>query len=201
MSMGEGIMFDTEKRDKKSMLLDAAAVVFSKDGYYKAKVEDIARHAGVGKGTVYEYFSSKKELFQEMVKGSLEEYEILIRQELDKVDRWDKKLEKLIEANFKFAEDYRNLAKVVSSDPGGLGEASKKWLINERVSMTKFVGDLISFGIKDGTFREVDPYFTSVAFLGVLGSVIGKLLFDDEPFQHDEVKNKLMDIFLNGIRF
>lgn len=193
-------MFDTEKRDKKSMLLDAAAVVFSKDGYYKAKVEDIARHAGVGKGTVYEYFSSKKELFQEMVKGSLEEYEILIRQELDKVDRWDKKLEKLIEANFKFAEDYRNLAKVVSSDPGGLGEASKKWLINERVSMTKFVGDLISFGIKDGTFREVDPYFTSVAFLGVLGSVIGKLLFDDEPFQHDEVKNKLMDIFLNGIR-
>lgn len=200
MSMGEGIMFDTEKRDKKSMLLDAAAVVFSKDGYYKAKVEDIARHAGVGKGTVYEYFSSKKELFQEMVKGSLEEYEILIRQELDKVDRWDKKLEKLIEANFKFAEDYRNLAKVVSSDPGGLGEASKKWLINERVSMTKFVGDLISFGIKDGTFREVDPYFTSVAFLGVLGSVIGKLLFDDEPFQHDEVKNKLMDIFLNGIR-
>lgn len=193
-------MVDTEKQDKKRMLLNAAAVVFSRDGYYKAKVEDIAKYAGVGKGTVYEYFDSKKELFKDMVKGSLEEYEVLIRKETDSVNSCDKKLEKLIEANIKFASNYRDLAKIVSSDPGGIGEESKRWLINERISMIKFTEDIVLCGIEDGTFREVDPYFTSVAFLGVLGSVIGKLLFDDEPFQHDEVKNKLMDIFLNGIR-
>ncbi len=192
-------MFDAEKQDKKSMLLNAAAAVFSRDGYYKAKVEDIAKHAGVGKGTIYEYFTSKKELFQEMVRGSLEEYEILIRQEVDSVKGWDKKLEKLIEANIKFASNYRNLAKIVSSDPGSIGEASKKWLINERISMTKFIEDIILCGIEDSTFREVDPNITAIAFLGALGSVVGKLLFDDDSFQQSEVKQKLMDIFIGGI--
>ena len=167
--------------------------------YYKAKVEDIAKHAGVGKGTIYEYFTSKKALFQEMVRGSLEEYEILIRQEVDSVKGWDKKLGKLIEANIKFAANYRDLAKIVSSDPGSIGEASKKWLINERISMIKFIEDIILCGIEDSTFREVDPNITAIAFLGALGSVVGKLLFDDDPFQQSEVKQKLMDIFIGGI--
>ena len=134
-----------------------------------------------------------------MVRGSLEEYEILIRQEVDSVKGWDKKLEKLIEANIKFAANYRNLAKIVSSDPGSIGEASKKWLINERISMIKFIEDIILCGIEDSTFREVDPNITAIAFLGALGSVVGKLLFDDDPFQQSEVKQKLMDIFIGGI--
>ena len=37
------------KEQKRSNILNAAATVFSKDGYHQAKVEDIARMAGIGK--------------------------------------------------------------------------------------------------------------------------------------------------------
>ncbi len=48
---------------KRSVLVGAAAEVFARQGFAATRVSDIAECAGVGKGTVYEYFSSKEELF------------------------------------------------------------------------------------------------------------------------------------------
>ena len=48
---------------KRELLLQAAAVVFARQGFVATRVADIAAEAGVGKGTVYEYFSSKDELY------------------------------------------------------------------------------------------------------------------------------------------
>ena len=49
--------------DKHELLLRAAATVFAHRGFTAARISDIAIEAGVGKGTVYEYFSSKDELY------------------------------------------------------------------------------------------------------------------------------------------
>jgi AcrR family transcriptional regulator len=47
---------------RPSQILDAAARVLRRDGFAKATIEDIAADAGLGKGTVYEYFGSKTQL-------------------------------------------------------------------------------------------------------------------------------------------
>jgi len=48
--------------DKRPRLVEAACAVFAEKGYASTRVAEIAERAGVGKGTVYEYFSSKEEL-------------------------------------------------------------------------------------------------------------------------------------------
>jgi AcrR family transcriptional regulator len=50
------------RSDKRLRLVEAACAVFAEKGYASTKVAEIAERAGVGKGTVYEYFSSKEEL-------------------------------------------------------------------------------------------------------------------------------------------
>jgi len=51
-------------RDRKAKLItEAAAAVFAERGFRSARVADIAERAGIGKGTVYEYFRSKEDLF------------------------------------------------------------------------------------------------------------------------------------------
>ena len=52
----------TTRGDKRPRLVTAATAVFAEKGYASTRVADIAERAGVGKGTVYEYFSSKEEL-------------------------------------------------------------------------------------------------------------------------------------------
>ncbi len=53
-----------DKEAKRHQLLEAALVVFNRHGYDRATISSIALEAGVGKGTVYEYFESKGALFE-----------------------------------------------------------------------------------------------------------------------------------------
>jgi AcrR family transcriptional regulator len=50
-------------RDKAARILDAAEELLVGFGYRRVTVDDVARRAGVGKGTVYLYWPSKRELF------------------------------------------------------------------------------------------------------------------------------------------
>jgi AcrR family transcriptional regulator len=50
-----------DKREKE--ILEAAAAVFAERGFRTTRVADVAERAGIGKGTVYEYFRSKEDLF------------------------------------------------------------------------------------------------------------------------------------------
>jgi AcrR family transcriptional regulator len=52
-----------DRASKHQLLVESAAEVFATQGFTNTRVADIAQRAGVAKGTVYEYFSSKEELF------------------------------------------------------------------------------------------------------------------------------------------
>ena len=52
------------RQGKRDAIMDAAIEVFGKNGLDGANVDDIARTAGVAKGTIYLYFTSKHEIFE-----------------------------------------------------------------------------------------------------------------------------------------
>jgi AcrR family transcriptional regulator len=62
---------------RKKAIIDAAVGVFAQKGYAAARIIEVARAASVGKGTIYEYFRSKEELFfavfEEIMLGAGEE--------------------------------------------------------------------------------------------------------------------------------
>lgn len=57
--------------DRRAAILDAALEEFSASGFAAARLEDVARRAGVAKGTIYLYFSDKEVLFQELIRAFL----------------------------------------------------------------------------------------------------------------------------------
>ncbi|MCJ7801175.1 MAG: TetR/AcrR family transcriptional regulator, partial [Candidatus Marinimicrobia bacterium] len=54
--------------DKRTQILHSAIGLFAKKGLERGKIADIAKHAGIGKGTIYEYFKSKDEIFRAIEK-------------------------------------------------------------------------------------------------------------------------------------
>lgn len=56
---------------KRAAILSAALEEFSARGFAAARLEDVARRAGVAKGTIYLYFRDKETLFQELVRAEL----------------------------------------------------------------------------------------------------------------------------------
>ena len=60
--------------ERPRQILEAALAVFAERGLSAARLEDIAKRAGVSKGTIYLYFPNKEELFREVVRNSVIAY-------------------------------------------------------------------------------------------------------------------------------
>lgn len=73
---------DTKKRKnkkvaenpKKKMLIEAARIVFLKEGLYEASIDDIAKAAGLSKRTIYKYFLNRDELLAEALAYDFENW-------------------------------------------------------------------------------------------------------------------------------
>ena len=57
--------------ERRDAILAAALEEFSGHGFAAARLEDVARRAGVAKGTIYLYFADKETLFQELIRWQL----------------------------------------------------------------------------------------------------------------------------------
>lgn len=57
--------------DRRKAILAAALAVFSEGGFAQARLDDVARKAGIAKGTVYLYFPTKEALFEELIRSAV----------------------------------------------------------------------------------------------------------------------------------
>jgi AcrR family transcriptional regulator len=55
---------EEKKKKTKRSILEAAISLFNENGYDNTSIEQISKNAGVGKGTIYSYFDSKKSIIK-----------------------------------------------------------------------------------------------------------------------------------------
>jgi AcrR family transcriptional regulator/predicted DNA-binding transcriptional regulator AlpA len=189
-------MSDEERR--ASSILDAAFNVFSQKGYHNATVDDIAREAEVSKGTCYQYFSGKEEIFiatmERTLKTLLAEAEAAGAQARDALTRLGLK-------GLTFISKYRDLqfmfVGIVSEVLGGNDKLRRKAdEIFNRVA--DFLAEDIRAGIKEGLFREVDPKTVSFALIGI-AEIVGNLYLIEEEFDVLQFFVSLMDFMQHGL--
>ncbi|WP_226669545.1 TetR/AcrR family transcriptional regulator [Metabacillus litoralis] len=82
----------TRGEDQKAKIIDAAQQIFGKKGYYDTKMLEIAELAGVSKGTIYLYFSSKDELYIETHDRGFRQYLVMLENEVNKFTTFKEKL-------------------------------------------------------------------------------------------------------------
>jgi len=65
--------FEDIREEKKSHIMNVALEHFAKEGYHNTTISHIAKHAGISKGLMYNYFESKEELLSEIINRSMDE--------------------------------------------------------------------------------------------------------------------------------
>ena len=56
------------REEMRNTILQKSLLYFARNGFAGTKISDLARNIGIGQGTIYVYFDSKEELFQEILK-------------------------------------------------------------------------------------------------------------------------------------
>jgi len=66
--------FENIRQEKREIILDTALEVFATHGYHGSSISTIAKHAGISKGLLYNYFESKEELLKVIVNEGFKEF-------------------------------------------------------------------------------------------------------------------------------
>jgi AcrR family transcriptional regulator len=105
--------------ERRTGILDAALAVFSERGYHDASIDEIAGEAGVSKALIYEHFSSKQELYGELIARNARDLTQRVAGALSgvEVESTAERLATGLEAFFAFVEERRAAWRILFRDP------------------------------------------------------------------------------------
>ncbi len=72
--------------DRKTLILDCAKKLFSKKGYYNTQISDIVKTAKIARGTIYQYFLNKDDIFITLLENYYKKWEQTILVKADDID-------------------------------------------------------------------------------------------------------------------
>ena len=161
-----------EKNIKRNEILDSARLLFKENGFHKIKMEDIALKAGVGKGTLYEYFSSKQEIFDE----ACVEYVKSIRDRIKETSEMDISFKDKLVLLFNgkqtdIEEDFeKNPVDYIMAYKNIISEKILKTLFEYVADMNKIIVNIIDQGKAEGVVtKEIPSTVIACSVVGTLG--------------------------------
>ncbi len=196
-----------DKEAKKMDILHVAMRVFARKGVVKTKMIDIATEAGIGKGTIYEYFQSKEDIFTTSFAYFFESLEANVTQAISSEPNPIKQLRILAELSLKSVlhgnADYADIMMefwaegVRNKDEELLKKINLKGVYTEyRALVTK----ILENGIEQGVFRSIDPTTAASVFIGAFDGVMLQWIMDRKAINLDKIVDFLLDGFVNGIK-
>jgi AcrR family transcriptional regulator len=189
-------MSDEERRTEE--ILSAAFRIFSIKGYHNATVDDIAQEAGISKGTCYQYFTGKEDIFIATMERTLAT--LLTEAEAAAGETRDA-LTRLGIEGLTFISKYSNLQfmfmGMISEALGG-NERLKKKAAEVFGKVAEFLSRDIERGIAEGVFRPTDPTTVAYALLGI-AEVVGNRYVVEEDFDVLSFFINLMDFLQHGL--
>jgi AcrR family transcriptional regulator len=175
-------------------ILDAAAQLFAKHRYHEVRMDDIAAHAGVAKGTLYRYYRDKEELYLALtIHGTHCLYEEAQGQIIGPGNP-DQKLRDFISRIVRFYEQHPYFLELIQRIETSGSTASVSALRDIRTQWGRLVTDLIR-QISDAGPPVPHP---ELAALALLGSIRGILRFIPQPWP-DHLADWIYHQFMHGL--
>lgn len=187
------------KKGKRELIIEAAVQVFSTKGYHNTRMEEIALEAGVGKGTIYEYFSSKLHLFQEMMEESVRIYSQKLNSFKSESISFAEKIFLLLEGHIQFCKENKELTRIVFWDTEIFDEELKEWALMMRKDKEGLMNEAVQKAIDDGELKEINPRLITLLMGGVLGSLWAPITLEDWDVDAGELAQQITDVIMNGV--
>jgi AcrR family transcriptional regulator len=160
-------------------ILDAAAQLFAKHHYHEVRMDDIAAHAGVAKGTLYRYYHDKEDLYLALtIHGIQELYEQSQGQIVGPGDP-DQKLRDFITRIVRFYEQYPYFLELIQRIEASGSTASVTALEDIRTQWYHLVTGLITQLNDARQPLSADPDLAALALLGIIRGI---LRFTPQPW-------------------
>ena len=157
-----------EREERRIAILRSAIEIFSQNGFYKSKIQEIAKNAGIGKGTIYQYFESKKQLFEEMIKYSIEIYSEDIIKIIEKNLDTREKILSFFKYHVKISHNYENVLQSIVNQSQS-DDMMRHCLLELKTRLYKLIEQIIKEGIAKAELRK--DLDVEIAVCSIVGTI------------------------------
>lgn len=194
----------TSREEIRGAILDAVGRMLLKYGYRKMTVEDIAREAGIGKGTVYLHFRSKEEValgwFDRAHCSTHDDLNAIAQSDLAPDQKLQELLVRRVTAGFDAAQEFaESLDELFAAVRPSLLARRQRYQAN----MAGIVADVLREGCARGTFGVADVDSVALSIVLAITSLLPYSLSVAQLGRRDEIEDRarvISGLLLNGLR-
>jgi AcrR family transcriptional regulator len=196
--MPRGIPLTPEEQDRRRHeIFDASVKLFLKQGFPETSMREVAGAAGIGKSTLYDYFPTKDDILIWGIEDIFVDLTAAARQALalplPAIDRLRRAMQNHVTALEASKEFYLRLSFEVQR----LSLQAQRRIQVRRHEYQDLIARLIAEGIREGSFRKVDPL--PVARMLIMAAT--PTIFTSRPSgTPQKMLNDTLDVVLRGLR-
>lgn len=190
---------------RRQHILDCAKQVFAQKGYYEAYVEDVIKVAHIGKGTIYEYFRNKEDLFLSLLIRSLEEWKRAVAVSHDEIKTLDAVtyFRHRIKRTLMFLNNDRQLTSILLKTGFGFNPHIQKIIGEFEKNIRKHITHDLRLAKHLGLLKnDIDLEVTASILIGGILMIAYQVILSTQTLNHDEIDmltNKYITLFAQGM--
>ncbi|MFB6467340.1 TetR/AcrR family transcriptional regulator [Cytobacillus sp. Hz8] len=181
--------------NRKQQIINAANKSFSLFGYKATTMDQVAKIANVGKGTIYNFFKNKEDLFDEIISSLIIEMKKAAEESFDESCTFYENVHRAIYRILEFRKQHQLTIKLFQEEK----EIGTKEVLEviQRVehAIISFIKNIVQKAIDNGEIKECNPELTAFIMLKMYVSLIFDWEKHHEPLEKDEIA-KLFQLYL-----
>ncbi len=183
-------------------ILEAAHRTFAEKGFERATIADIARTAGVAKGTLYLYYRSKREVYWAALKRELQAMREHLRGEVEAAATIDAKLRAFIAAKLRYFDEHAEFCRIYFSE---LGRSVTRHAQHQRqldeihIEQAKMLEQALQQALRRRAIRHLRPEAAAFAVLDLTNASITRRMRGWSRDSVDEDIESTFDLVWKGI--
>src|ERR1041384_7257607 len=186
----------TSKRDR---ILRAAIDVFARNGYFNAKVSEIAKAAGVADGTIYLYFDGKEDVLVTIFREHTRHYLQSLERDLASVRRPEERIRVAIRHHLETLGRDKALAIVAQVELRQSLKFMSLFSQQEVADYLNILRKVVEHGQKEGTFRRnLHPQLVAKAVFGILDEMVTSWILSEKDYDVVAQADQVADLILTG---
>jgi len=151
--------------DRRQQIIDAATKSFALFGYKATTMDQVAKIANVGKGTIYTFFANKEVLFQEIMNRMIQDMKHVAEQVVDREKRFFDNLNAVLEQMFDFREQHE-LAMKLAHEVREIGTPMAREGIEQlERAVVSYIQQEVQRAVDKGEIRPCNPQMTAFILL------------------------------------
>ena len=197
---------DSAKKEKEKRIFESAIDLFAQKGYARASIAEIAVNAGVGKGTVYEYFKNKEDLFFAVFQWYMQKTGTAATVSIAALGGTaSQRLMALSESMMQVWDEIKDLFTLTmefwsASSPSRMQMRFREAFRQGYREFRTIVAAIIRDGIQRGEYRgDVDAEALAAALVGTWDALLLQAWFDPD-FDPVQVADKFLAVVIDGLR-